>query len=97
MLRAYEALACRFCAVVVGLLWRRSVIRGVSCPPVWQVQYDFICSVCEGEHNLIHCEGACLRSFHRQCIGLNPTAPANRFFCRECTLNQVRSPVIIAS
>ena len=58
------------------------------CNPFFISQHDYICAVCEREDNLLPCEGPCLRSFHRTCLGL-PASASARFVCRDCKTNQV--------
>ncbi|CAG2185920.1 Histone-lysine N-methyltransferase, H3 lysine-36 and H4 lysine-20 specific,Histone-lysine N-methyltransferase NSD2,Histone-lysine N-methyltransferase NSD3 [Mytilus edulis] len=43
-----------------------------------------ICQICEKDGDLLDCTGACLGTFHANCLGLKDTAAEN-FKCDECT------------
>eukprot|EP01133_Synstelium_polycarpum_P008444 gene8444-9933_t len=50
-----------------------------------------ICTVCEKPGDLLMCDGACLRSFHPDCIGsASLPTPGSRWECDDC-LNQQNS------
>lgn len=72
------------CQVKTGL-------NRVACKPcvssfvliVSILQHHSICSFCEGDGDLVCCEGVCLRSFHASCLGFKKK---KRRICLMCLL-----------
>ncbi|EGG13593.1 PHD zinc finger-containing protein [Cavenderia fasciculata] len=59
--------------------------------PKRQRKNEAVCTICEKGGELLMCDGACLRSFHVECLGLQSlVTPGQRWECDDC-LNQQNS------
>ena len=45
-------------------------------------RHDWVCAICEEDGDLILCEGRCMRSFHKKCLGLD--SEPETFLCDWC-------------
>ena len=53
--------------------------------PLTSTSTEWICGICDGEGDLVTCNGHCFRSFHLDCLGII-SIPHSGFVCDECLL-----------
>jgi len=64
---------------------RQEILKLSSAGTRAVVKQEETCVICEeGDDNLLHCNGPCLRVFHAKCIGLCVAPAHSNFTCDEC-------------